>query len=340
MPSAQRDSVVQDAHVLLGQARLGGGQPVHAASPPLGSWPSRARWRRWRARSTARSCSTPAGSWRRRRRASEGGGPLTGPAVGRQPGAVAAVELAGRLDLAAAGTALDGRHAAVPSDAKAASSSPSNTARGSARSSSCSLVSARPRTWAASASPGTISATGWRCGGRWRRSCARSSPACRPASRTPSPTAPCRTRSWSCSATPSPSSFVGGVRGAGLGRAYHRKSPQGDRAARRVRRRRRAGLRCAAGALLGGAGGRPYQGPRRPRGRGQRRRAGRGGRRRDRRRGWGAGHERAGAAAGRAAAVMGFAKPVRPPRDRAGTDQERRVRTARRRERRPPHRSS
>jgi hypothetical protein len=59
-----------------------------------------------------------------------GGGPLAGPAVGRQPIPLAAVELVGRLDLAAVGTALDGGHAAVPSGAKAASSSPSNTSRG------------------------------------------------------------------------------------------------------------------------------------------------------------------------------------------------------------------
>jgi hypothetical protein len=50
-----------------GQANLGGGLPAHAASPPFGPC---ARWRRWRARSTARSCSTAAGSWRRRWRAS------------------------------------------------------------------------------------------------------------------------------------------------------------------------------------------------------------------------------------------------------------------------------
>jgi hypothetical protein len=48
-----------------GQANLGG-QAAHAASPPLGSWRPRARWRRWRTRSTARSSSTVAGSWRRR----------------------------------------------------------------------------------------------------------------------------------------------------------------------------------------------------------------------------------------------------------------------------------
>jgi hypothetical protein len=45
------------------------------------------------------------------------GGPLAGPAIGRQPGLLAAVELVGRLDLAAARAALDGGHAAVPSDA-------------------------------------------------------------------------------------------------------------------------------------------------------------------------------------------------------------------------------
>jgi hypothetical protein len=55
---------------LVHQAACDEGLPAHAASPPLGSWPPRARWRRWRARSIARSSSTVAGSWRRRWRAS------------------------------------------------------------------------------------------------------------------------------------------------------------------------------------------------------------------------------------------------------------------------------
>jgi hypothetical protein len=45
------------------------------------------------------------------------GGLLAGPAERRQPGPLATVELAGRLDPAAAGTALGGGHAAVPSEA-------------------------------------------------------------------------------------------------------------------------------------------------------------------------------------------------------------------------------
>jgi hypothetical protein len=52
-----------------GQANLGGGLPAHAALP-LGPEPPRVRRRCWRARSTARSSSTAAGSWRRRVRAS------------------------------------------------------------------------------------------------------------------------------------------------------------------------------------------------------------------------------------------------------------------------------
>jgi len=43
------------------------GLPAHAASPPLEPG---VRWRRWRARSTARSRSAVAGSWRRRLRTS------------------------------------------------------------------------------------------------------------------------------------------------------------------------------------------------------------------------------------------------------------------------------
>jgi hypothetical protein len=54
------------------------------------------------------------------------GGPLARPAVGRQLGVSTAVELTGRLDLAAAGTALGGGHAADPAAAKAASTSRSN----------------------------------------------------------------------------------------------------------------------------------------------------------------------------------------------------------------------
>ena len=38
------------------------GLPAHAASPPLGPGPPRVRWRRWRARSTARSRSAAARS--------------------------------------------------------------------------------------------------------------------------------------------------------------------------------------------------------------------------------------------------------------------------------------
>ena len=41
------------------------GLPAHAASPPLGPGSPRVRWRRWRARSTARSRSAVARSWRR-----------------------------------------------------------------------------------------------------------------------------------------------------------------------------------------------------------------------------------------------------------------------------------
>jgi len=43
-----------------------------------------------------------------------GGGPLAGPATGRQAGALAAVELPGRLDHAAPRTTLDRDHAATP----------------------------------------------------------------------------------------------------------------------------------------------------------------------------------------------------------------------------------
>jgi hypothetical protein len=45
------------------------------------------------------------------------GGPLAGPAIRRLPGPLAAIELVGRLDLAATRTALDRGHAAVPSGA-------------------------------------------------------------------------------------------------------------------------------------------------------------------------------------------------------------------------------
>jgi hypothetical protein len=48
-----------------GQVARDGGLPAHAASPPLG--PPKLRWRRWRARSTARSISAAVKSWRRRR---------------------------------------------------------------------------------------------------------------------------------------------------------------------------------------------------------------------------------------------------------------------------------
>jgi hypothetical protein len=54
---------------LSDQAACDGDMPPHAALPPLGPWSPRARWRRWRARSTARSSSAAAGSWRRRFRA-------------------------------------------------------------------------------------------------------------------------------------------------------------------------------------------------------------------------------------------------------------------------------
>ena len=132
-----------------GQAVRDGGMPAHAASPPLGPGPPRVRWRRWRARSTARSCSAAAGSWRRRLAGHARGGPGAGLAVGRQPPATAApVELAGRLDLAAARTALGlgTAHAAASSVGKAASSSASNRSTGSSTNRSLSSRSSRART--------------------------------------------------------------------------------------------------------------------------------------------------------------------------------------------------
>jgi xanthine dehydrogenase YagS FAD-binding subunit len=58
-----------EACVATHWAALNGGLSAHAASPPLGPGPPRARWRCCRPRSTARSRSAAAGSWRRRWRA-------------------------------------------------------------------------------------------------------------------------------------------------------------------------------------------------------------------------------------------------------------------------------